>query len=354
MLEPTVRGPSPTDSLQAAGSAPTVEEPQQSSCCNCPKRMKCASRFAEPAQQQVPTVRPIYVTQAVQQRIAPGAAVPRVPELPGWLLRARTRLRDYGSGTRCPVSKSPCARLAESAGLLGQVQPANAAPAPSFPSTPIPLVLQPRRLFSEQPGSSSDDFADGPSWPEEVPLEPFPEDELSADLSDELRRDGLSGEELFVAERTPFASPSASPSRRSPSPHLGSALAAARMRALEAMREGSETPTSDVATPNRSLPPLPPTPGAPGSGMRRTMTHVASPSDSTNPAENFMMVELSQSARRGAAQSRGRAASGHTERDVGGARVGGEAWVQRVRRHGCILCARRPTASLHGLWLIAC
>ena len=160
-------------------------------------------------------------------------------------------------------------------------------------------MLQPRRLFSEQLGSSSD-LGDGPgsgAWPDEVPLEPFPEDEGSGDVADELRQDDLAAEDISFAERTPFASPSASPSRRSPSPHLGSALAAARIRALEAMRaEGSETPTSDVATPNRSLPPLPPTPGAPGSGMRRTMTHVPSPSDCTNPAENFMMLELSQSA----------------------------------------------------------
>ena len=180
-----------------------------------------------------------------------------------------------------------------------QAPQANAPSAPTFPSTPIPLVLQPRRLFSDQSGSSGDDppSDDPPPWLE-IPLDPFSEDDDG--VPDEQELD-------FPPARSPAHSPARSPPRisasspsmlRSPSPRSGAALAAARISAIDAMRSGgSATPTSDVATPDSRLPAQPPTPGAPGSGMRRTMTHVGNDgqlNDCESDTDSYMMVELSQ------------------------------------------------------------
>ncbi|KAL1518605.1 hypothetical protein AB1Y20_002893 [Prymnesium parvum] len=160
-----------------------------------------------------------------------------------------------------------------------ELVPTAGAPQPSSPYTPIPIVLQPRRLFLDSPAPATEayDVMNDQSRVE-VPLEAFPEQN-----------------DTPWGEGTPNEfTPNTSPARRSTSPQIGVALAAARVRALDSLSCGSRTPNSDIATPSRSMPALPPTPGAPGSGIRRTMAHVASPSSSSNPTELCVMMELSQ------------------------------------------------------------
>lgn len=194
---------------------------------------------------------------------------------------------------------------------MPQAPPNHALAAQQLQPLPSPgSVLTPRRLFCDAPDSPVE-----PDTASTVAEPAAGEEERSeqagcAGIDDELvalydapgasepEWPGALGARRGAAGSTPGSSPapfrsSLLPLPASPSPpaaHIGAALAAARIRAHEG-----------VATPSRnSRRARPPTPGAPGSGLRRTTSHVRSPSPdetcrSGSQAETSqMIVELSQ------------------------------------------------------------